>query len=130
MDPKVRATLERAGAPADLIEKADPDTILIHLADEVTRLRPLADQANEFRNALVAEALAEGVRAHGNDFAKETYEGLLNAAPIATIRTMKADWEKAAKAVLSGGRVTLQEPQPPGEAKAAPDGPPADAYRV
>lgn len=77
------------------------------LQAKVDELTPLADDGRQYRSDLIAEALSEGVRAFGNDFKKETYEGMLKSAPIATIRSMRDDWAKVAKSVLPSGRASV-----------------------
>jgi len=74
------------------------------LQQRVADLEPLAEDGRQYRADLIAEALAEGVRAFGNDFKKDTYEAMLRTAPIATIRSMRDDWAKVAKTVLPEGR--------------------------
>lgn len=74
--------------------------------EEVTRLRPLADEGRAYRADLVTGALTEGARAYGADFSEETYRGLLEAAPLETVKRMAADWQKAADEIFKGGRKT------------------------
>jgi len=75
----------------------------------VARLRPLADDGAAYRTDLVAEAMAEGVRAVGETFAAETYRGLLETAPLATIKRMRDDWAATAAKSFQGGRATQDE---------------------
>jgi hypothetical protein len=103
----VRAALAEAG-------QAEAATVLAGvraLAAEVARLRPLADDGRQYRTDLMAEALREGARAHGADFATETYRGLLETAPLATIKRMRDDWAKAGDALFVGGRQTVEADQ-------------------
>ncbi|KPV54850.1 hypothetical protein SE17_01160 [Kouleothrix aurantiaca] len=76
------------------------------LKDEVARLAPLAKEledsraqiadGKQYRQDLIDEALAEGVRAYGADWKPEIYKPVLEAAgiPIATIRQMRNDWKQ------------------------------------
>ncbi|MGE3267171.1 MAG: hypothetical protein AB7P40_00390 [Chloroflexota bacterium] len=124
----IRLMLTEAGAPADA---AIPDTVRA-LVDEVrtlralpaeierltpfeaecTRLRPLADEGRQYRADEVKRALAEGARAYGQDFAEETYRGLLEAAPLETVQRMAADWKSVGDKTFPGGRVTQSESEP------------------
>lgn len=82
--------------------------------DECGRLRPLADEGRQYRADLVTSALTEGARAYGTDFSEETYRGLLEAAPLETVKRMAADWTKAGDEIFKGGRKTqdITEPKP------------------
>jgi hypothetical protein len=93
-----------------------------------TRLASQAADGRTYRTHLIDAALTEGVRAHGNDFAKERYQKLLEGSDLDTIRQMQADWAKIAGEHLKGGRVTQdgeqrepvkQEPRAPIGAYAA-----------
>lgn len=97
---QIMAACDDAGAPSDLLAPAR----VRWLADELTRLRSLADDGRAYRDDLVAEALAEGVRALGQGFREETYRGLLTAAPVATIRQFRDDWREQAATRLPSGR--------------------------
>lgn len=84
------------------------------------RLRPLADDGHAYRTDLVTDALAEGVRAAGPEFAEETYRALLKDAPLSTIKRMRDDWKAIANTLLVGGRQTVDEDQRATETLAAP----------
>lgn len=99
------------------------------LAGEVARLRPLADDGRAYRNDLVAEAIAEGVRAHGEDFASETYEATLRAASIETIKRMRDDWRAIGNKRFPGGRQSVNEDEG-GEQPAARQVVPDSLYQV
>jgi hypothetical protein len=91
--------------------------------DEATRLRPLADEGRQYRADLVTDALAEGVRAfEAGKFSEETYRGLLEAAPLETVKRMRDDWAEQAKLRFPGGRKTQDtaEPTPITERKRRP----------
>jgi hypothetical protein len=84
------------------------------LVSENTRLSPLADDGKKYRESLIAEALAEGVRAIDN-FKEETYKAMFANVQIETIRSMKEDWAAIAKQRFPGGRQsvdTVTEPTP------------------
>lgn len=76
------------------------------LKRRVAELEPRAADGDAYRNDLVAEALAEGVRANGQEFDQATYEGTLRAAPLALIKRMRDDWKRVGDARFAGGRST------------------------
>lgn len=97
------------------------------LVEENTRLRPLADQGGQYRADLIADTLAEGVRALSDAFAKETYEGIMKRASIEEIKELRANFAAHAAQRFPGGRQTVdgeqQTPAPPKRTV------PAAAYR-
>lgn len=97
--------VQRAGAAPEL----DLRGACEWLVGEVIRLRPLADDGRTYRTDLVTAALAEGVRAYGDDFAEETYRPVLEAAPLSTVKRMRDDWQKQGDARLPKGRQTVDE---------------------
>ena len=101
------AEVDRLRTVADEVEHLRP------LVAEVERLRPLADDGALYRADLVAEALAEGVRASGTHFQVEMYQTLLAAAPLATIKQMRDDWRALGDRIFTGGRKTTDEEQAP-----------------
>ena len=130
MEPTIEgltAEVERLRPLADEAERLRP------LADEAERLRPLADEAERlralageverlralaadgtaYRTDLVAEALAEGVRASGAHFQVDMYRKLLEAAPLATIKQMRDDWRALGDRIFAGGRLTTDDEHKP-----------------
>lgn len=93
-----------AAVPDDAPEEYTLAQVLRWLAGEVSRLRPLADDGRRYREDLITEALAEGVRALGEAFSRETYEAVLRAAGIDTIRRMRDDWKQIGDQRFPGGR--------------------------
>jgi len=83
------------------------------LTVKVTELQPLADDGRAYRGDLVEEALAEGVRAMGDEFPMETYRGMLESAGLDHIKqvrdTLKAQGDKN----FPGGRQTADETETP-----------------
>lgn len=77
---------------------------------DVARLTPLADDGRAYRSDLVSEALLEGVRAYGADFAEDTYRGVLEAASLDTVKRMRDDWRRIADRQFVPGRVTTDAP--------------------
>lgn len=84
---------------------------------EIERLKPLAQQGEQYRADLIAEALAEGVRANGKEFPAETYQGILERSNIAEIKAMRDDWAAQAKRRFTNGRQTVDGDE--GEAASA-----------
>ena len=89
---------------------------------EMSRLRPLATEGENYLAELLAEALAEGVRAMGDDFKRDTYRALLLDADPVVLRQFRDDWRKAARSVFGeGGRITSdQSNQGPGKTHVTP----------
>lgn len=106
------------------------------LGEEIASLRALAEQRLEmaklgetYRSDLIDQALVDGVRAYGNDFAVDTYRGLLTASSIEGIKQLGADWRKTADGRLPKGRVTIEPTSVKNGNEGAIDIPvPAQAY--
>lgn len=81
------------------------------LQRRVSELEPQAEEGRQYRKDLVAEALAEGVRAQGADFDSATYQTVLENAPLATVKRMRDDWKKVANAALPAGRSSVNDDQ-------------------
>lgn len=102
-------------AQLDAVRTAVPETAVgsdmagrvAWLATELTRLAPLADDGRAYRADLIEEAIGEGVRAMGPEFAQEAYRGLLSASSIEVIKRMRDDWRAIAAKTLAGGRSTV-----------------------
>ena len=109
--------VERLRPLADEIERLRPLAGEVErlrpLTDEVERLRSLAADGTAYRTDLVAEALAEGVRASGAHFQADMYRKLLEAAPLATIKQMRDDWRALGDRIFAGGRLTTDDEQKP-----------------
>lgn len=99
--------------------------------DELSRVRQLISRAGDgaqYRADLITEALAEGVRAKGPTFDRDTYRQTLEGAPIATIKRMRDDWAGEAALQLKGGRQTTEEAQE--QANRQPGATPRSAFKV
>lgn len=83
------------------------------LVEENARLAPLADQGQQYRADLIAETLAEGVRAMGEAFPAETYEGIMRRAGIEEIKSLRENFARQASLRFPGGRQSQDNPQPP-----------------
>lgn len=118
--------------PADQRETLDEDGALQaadKLAKRVSDLEPQAADGRQYRNDLVSEALAEGVRAQGQGFDEETYKAMLTNAPLATIKRMRGDWQKIGDERLQGGRQSFDGDQTPQPAARVVSHIPATAYQ-
>lgn len=103
--------LIRAGVLTDAQRDSATEADVLGAADKLTlrvkELEPQAADGRQYRADLVAEALAEGVRAQGKDFDKPTYEGVLTNAAITTIKRMRDDWKKVGDERLPAGRTSV-----------------------
>jgi hypothetical protein len=84
----------------------------------VAETATLAEDGRTYRADLIAEAMAEGVRAYGPTFAQDTYRGILEAGPIATIRRLRDDWRTIGDKLFQPGRQTVETSEPPKPAAA------------
>jgi len=99
-----------AGAP----EEHDTALSAVNwLAGEAERLRPLADEGRQYRSDLIEDALAEGVRAMGDQFPAETYRGMLKRAGLESIKALRDQWAAMAARQLPGGRQTTDTDETP-----------------
>jgi hypothetical protein len=87
------------------------------LKQRVSQLEPQAEDGRTYRTDLVAQALAEGVRAMGNDFDKTVYETTLKSAPLSVVKRMRDDWKRVADANLPQGRQSQEQGQQPSSRK-------------
>lgn len=96
----VRALAQQLGAAK---------TRTAEMEKRIAELEPRAADGEQYRNDLVAEALAEGVRAYGESFDQETYEEQLRAAPLKVIKRMRDDWQTIGDSRFAGGRQTTED---------------------
>jgi len=80
---------------------------------KVAELEPLAADGRTYRDDLINDALAEGVRAYGDKFNRGTYEAALKNASLDLIRQMKGDWAAIGSERFAGGRKTVDSSQAP-----------------
>lgn len=136
---RIQAALAEAALPIDVA--TEPLEAVRHLIvvaaekaeleAEIERLCPLADDGRQYREDLVTQALAEGVRAHGQEFREETYRGILESANLDTIKAMRDDWAAVAAKRFPGGRQTVDgEELETGNGRAPSPDVPAEAYKV
>ena len=92
---------------------------------EIARLQPLADQGKQYREELVNQAVAEGVRALGEAFPEETYRAMLANAPLEHVRQVRDTFAGQAAARFPGGRQTRDQKE---EGKKQQPDVPAAAY--
>lgn len=95
---------ERLKTEVDTATK-ELDTLRVKVAE----LTPQAKDGAQYRADLIAEALAEGVRAMGDKFNAETYTNVLSNASLDVVKQMKADWAVIGNSRFSGGRKTTDE---------------------
>jgi hypothetical protein len=108
-----RARLEGLG----LRIKDNPHRVAIALADKVlelrSKVRTLETEAawgREYREAMIADALREGVRAQGENFDEEKFEAFLrrDSTTMEDIRLMRDTWSAAGDARFGQGRKTRE----------------------
>lgn len=92
----------------------DENARLKPLNDEITTLRqrvlelePKARDGEKYRENLISETLAEGVRAFGETFDADAYKTLLNGVNLDIVKRMHADWKKVGDQLFEGGRKTV-----------------------
>ncbi|MEW6210152.1 MAG: hypothetical protein AB1631_17430 [Acidobacteriota bacterium] len=106
----LRASLDQAEAKEPERLKGFRD---LATKEGAEKLVSLASDGQTYRSDLIGEAIAEGVRAHGAEFAQETYRQMLQKSDIATIKRMRDDWKAVADKNLAGGRQTEDSNDPP-----------------
>lgn len=116
-DGDVVEVATRLSADAENVKTiaVERDTLKAKVAEaeqRIAKLEPQAADGAQYRSDLVAEALAEGVRAQGKDFDADTYKAILESAPLATIKRMRDDWQRIGNAKFPGGRTTTNEGEP------------------
>lgn len=97
---------------AELTRLQPFETRAVTAERRVVELEPLAQDGRAYRADLLAETLAEGVRAYGDRFEAETYRPLLEAAPLATVKRMRDDWRAVGEQLFKGGRLTVDKAAP------------------
>jgi hypothetical protein len=101
---QIRALASEAGAPEGPVVEA-----VRWLVGENARLAPLADEGRQYREDLVADALAEGVRAMGEAFPAETYRQMFARAGLEEIKLLRTKWQEQAAQRFPGERQTVDE---------------------
>jgi hypothetical protein len=120
---QIRALASEAGAPeGDVVEAVR------WLVGENARLAPLADEGRQYREDLITDALAEGVRAMGENFPAETYRQMFNRAGLEEIKLLRSKWQEQAALRFPGGRKSEDEERQPVQPERARKVPKA-AYR-
>jgi hypothetical protein len=100
---------------------------------ELEALQPLAEDGRTYRSDLIAEALAEGVRAYGDKFDEPTYRSMLEGAKLDVIKRMKTDWATIGdNRFAPGGRKSTEkgEDAPGDKAQRRQVNVPASAFAV
>lgn len=108
--------IDQGVIPADkreTVEAKDIGDAVVTLATRYMRRESAAKDGEQYREDLVNAAIAEGVRAHGNDFKADNYRMILTGAPLETIKGITSDFKKVADQALPAGRSSVQEDQTP-----------------
>jgi len=112
-----------------LAERTSSAQRVQELTAEVAKLAPLAEDGRAYRADLIANALAEGVRAYGEKFDEPTYRTLLESASLDVTKRLMADWKASGDGRFPSGRQTSDEHTPPTPETEAGKLPP-HAYKV
>lgn len=112
---------------------ASLDEHIIPMVEALVRdnaeLKPLAEQGRQYHADEVQRALEQGVRAFGNEFQAEEYEGVLKGSSIKAVQRFAADWKKVADKGLPAGRQSSESGgEPPEKPKSKSDYVPDEAY--
>ena len=83
------------------------------LVGQVNELRVPAADGRQYRTDLIAEALAEGIRALGEHFDEEAYRNMLGGLSLDGIKRMRGDWQRTAAMRFQPGRSVNDENDPP-----------------
>lgn len=105
LEEALRAMLTRANVTMG----DDPLSGVEHLIQRVADLEPQAAEGRQYRTDLVAQALAEGVRAYGQSFDKAGWEQDMQRFSLERIKKCRDMWAETAAARLPAGRHTVDE---------------------
>jgi len=97
----VKAVLDGAAAVS-----LDPEKTAA-LEAKVADLEPLAEDGKAFRKEVIDGALADGVRAQGNDFATDTWKNTFATMSIKAIRDIAKTFQSQADAQIPAGRQSV-----------------------
>lgn len=107
---KALATVDGANVEARLAgvlaERTSLGQRVKALEAEVATLKPKAADGATYRADLIANALAEGVRAYGEKFDETTYRSLLESADLTVVKRLLTDWQSIGNGRLPSGRKT------------------------
>lgn len=127
---ELTGTLRLAGI--ELAAGQDVLALTRSLAEEVVRLRPRAEDGEKWRAELIRAAVAEGVRAFGDDFNQERQRTRLERMAPEDIQLETDSWAAIAARALPAGQATKNDAGE-GTGKDEADRPraiPRDAYRT
>lgn len=112
---QMRSALQEAGYQGnDALAKALADAgEVAQLREQNATLEAQAAEGRQYRQDLVADALAEGVRAYGEEFDQDGYKAMLDSANLDQVKRMRDDWAKVAGKRFPGGRQSREEDTPP-----------------
>lgn len=88
------------GTNTDLVDK------LAKAEAKTKELEPLAEDGRSFRKEVIEAALADGVRAQGNDFPADTWKETFSTMSIKAIRDIAKTFQSQAEAQIPDGRKT------------------------
>lgn len=142
--PEIDAHVSRSAAIRATLDELDISKGKDHiegvraLLAEITRLRAIeesvatiraqAEDGKKYRSSLIAEAVKQGIRAHGNDFKVDEQRTMLESLSLDSIKLMSESWRKVGDALFGGGRQTEDQTDP--EQRPKKRAQPVSAFKV
>ncbi|MBA1335837.1 MAG: hypothetical protein HPY66_1655 [Firmicutes bacterium] len=90
-----------------IADKKETDEKLAKAEAKIAELEPLAKDGEAFRKEVIEAAIADGVRAQGNDFSAETWKNTFATMTIQAIRDIGKTFKAQAEAEIPAGRKTV-----------------------
>lgn len=87
-------------------DKSELSEKLSQAEAKIKELEPLAEDGRTFRKEVIEAALADGVRAQGNDFPADTWRETFSTMSINAIRDIAKTFRNQAEAQIPAGRKT------------------------
>lgn len=130
LDEAADVTGAVAGLAAEVEQLRKAGDKVVELEQRIKALEPQAEDGRQYRSDLIAEALAEGVRALGDKFDRAARERTLQALPLADIKAMRDAWSDIGDARFPRGRQSVDESEAPGNGRQQPSLVPDHLYAV
>lgn len=85
------------------------EAALTSMEQRINELVPLADDGKNYRETIITNALAAGVRALGDGFDQEAQRAMLESMSLAMVENMRTAWDQIGDAQFGGGRQVNNE---------------------